>query len=67
MRNALYPEYEIFPDGTIFRVVKSKRGRNDIQIFGRILKSGYRQFKLVGIDGKRHFERAAREGIRERE
>lgn len=62
-----FPDYEIHPDGRIFRIRPSNVGGAGIkgivgtQIRGRILKeSGYRQFKLIDSSGKKVFIRANR-------
>lgn len=57
-----FPEYFIRDDGLVERAVDSKKYQKAGEILaGRILKkSGYRQFKLVGADGKRRLIRANR-------
>lgn len=56
-----YPEYLIREDGLVERAVDSQRGpkAGDV-LHGRVLKSGYRQFKLFHRDGAQRLVRANR-------
>ena len=55
-----FPLYEIHADGTVRRRVKLRYFERGGQVVGRVLKSGYRQFKLKDVDGKRRSVRANR-------
>lgn len=54
-----FPDYEIFEDGSIERVRSVLNGAVG-PIVGRVLNSGYRQFKLVDAVGSRRAVRANR-------
>ena len=56
-----FPEYEIHSDGRVFRIKQSKRhNKPGDEIKGRVLKSGYRQFKLNNASGEQVLIRANR-------
>ncbi len=64
--NPRFPDYEIRDDGRVFRVRYGKSGKGSrsskigSEVKGRILQSGYRQFKLVRADGTKALVRANR-------
>lgn len=56
-----YPDYIVREDGRVFRRTAGGRGRMPgDEVFGRVLKSGYRQFKLINQFGAKGFIRANR-------
>lgn len=59
--NPKFPDYEISDDGRVFRIVARGGGWSQLrELSGRILVSGYRQFKLMNCDGQKVFVRANR-------
>lgn len=57
----LFPDYLIGEDGTVERRVDSRHYQKAGRIIrGRVLRSGYRQFNLVGMDGRKHLVRGNR-------
>lgn len=55
-----FPDYQVQEDGRVFRV-RANDGRAALgEIFGRVLRSGYRQFKLVDASGSQRLIRANR-------
>lgn len=49
--NPKYPDYKISSYGRIFRVRGRRKGSIGKKIVGRVTQSGYRQVKLVHVDG----------------
>lgn len=60
-KHQTYPDYFVREDGLVERAVDSKRYQKagDL-VMGRVLASGYRQFKLVDAEGAKRMVRANR-------
>lgn len=60
VQHPLFPKYDIREDGRVFARYDAGYRKAGRELFGRVLSSGYRQFKLVDINGERRSYRANR-------